>query len=287
MKRIYMTLAFLSAIVFGAQAQNVDLEGVAAIYPGARFYESANLTPTLADSLGDADSVFGIWGVYVNAPEGILTGDEFGVVTSFNKWVQPGDEGFTDTAKFYYYSLYTASADVDTGSYAVGPFSYDSISRIGLLMDWAEWNDNDSVVFRGPPYEEFENNKEYGFFVRPFEVTGGTDPNPNNNRAVVRIVWNPLLSIKDMIAPVKRMNLNVYPNPSSSDLTFKFDFEKNGHASVIVRDLTGRVVLAKNYGKVTQGEKSYTIDISKLIPGNYSVELNGDYTSAVAKFTKI
>lgn len=287
MKRIYMTLAFLSAIVFGAQAQNVDLEGVAAIYPGARFYESANLSPTLADSLGDADSVFGIWGVWVNPPEGILTGDKFNLVTSFNTYVQPDEPEFSDTVKYFWVSTYTASADIDTGDYAVGPFSYDSVSKIGLLMDWAQWNDNDSVVYLGPPYQDFVDNQEYGFFVRAYDVEGGTDPNPNNNRAVVRIIWNPTLSIKDMIAPVKRMNLNVYPNPSSSNLNFKFNFEKNDHASVVIRDLTGRVVFAKNYGRVTSGEVDYTIDISKLTPGNYTVELNGDYTSAVAKFSKI
>jgi hypothetical protein len=286
MKRIYMTLALLAALFTGASAQNVELEAVLLMEPGAKLYPNARLTPNESYIEGGMDSVFGIWGVFVNPEEGILSGDVFNLVTSFSSFVQPDEPEFDDTIKYFWVSIYTMSEDKEPGTFALGPYSYDSVGSIGMLMDWEEWSENDSVLYRGLPYDTFQSGKDYGLFVRVYDVVGGEDPDPNNNRTVVRIKWNPTLSIDEMIAPVKRSELNVYPNPADAELNFNFTFEKKSHAKVYVRDITGRVVKVQNFGHFTPGEHTFKVDVANLSAGTYTVELHGDYDNGSAKFTK-
>jgi hypothetical protein len=290
MKRIYMTLALIGAMVTGASAQNQDMEAVLFMDDGTNLIPTHYLTP---DTTPSGDSAFGAWGVFNNGPDDLLLNDKISVISSFNRWVNEDDPDWNDTAKYFYYSIPTMSSDKIAPSYIYGPFSYDSIGRIGLLYDWDIWDTQDSVVMLGPPYEQFVNGQEYGMFVRVWGLgddpaaPSNTDEDLTNNRKVVRVIWNGSgTSIKEMIAPKDKVALTVYPNPADDRLSFNYKFEKNTHAEIIVRDISGRKVLSQDLGRVMAGDQKMGIDVSSLTTGIYTVEMSTGTISAIAKFNK-
>lgn len=84
---------------------------------------------------------------------------------------------------------------------------------------------------------------------------------------------------------LQKTALQVYPNPTRGNLSFKYNFE-NTTATARVTDLTGRVVLQKEYGKLS-GEKELSLDASVLTSGMYYLELVTDDKRAISKFTML
>lgn len=83
---------------------------------------------------------------------------------------------------------------------------------------------------------------------------------------------------------VKSHNLNVYPNPTASNINFKYNFTANTTASVKVTDVTGRTVLVQDFGKQTVGERNFSVNVSSLNTGMYYAELITDEVRAISKF---
>lgn len=68
------------------------------------------------------------------------------------------------------------------------------------------------------------------------------------------------------IAPVSQFQ--VYPNPAHDQVTLRYNGDsKNMQVSVL--DITGRVIY--NAGNVTMSQQPYTVDVSKLAPGIYTI----------------
>ncbi|PSK94568.1 T9SS type A sorting domain-containing protein [Taibaiella chishuiensis] len=81
--------------------------------------------------------------------------------------------------------------------------------------------------------------------------------------------------------------LSLYPNPASSRVTFSINLEKSENVQAVVRDLTGREVLRKDFGKVQAGNTSpFALDIAALNAGIYMVEVNAGDRRAIGKVTK-
>lgn len=60
----------------------------------------------------------------------------------------------------------------------------------------------------------------------------------------------------------------VYPNPAHDQVTLRYNGD-NKNMQVSVLDITGRVIYAAN--NVTMGQQPYTVDVSKLAPGIYTI----------------
>lgn len=286
MKRIYMTLGLIGALSTGAFAQSVDLEAVVALP-----MDGATISP--GQSLDTADVLCGI--IY-NGPDTLFGGDYIWYMNSFST---PA----TDSTTYIDAIAYPAGTNFTQADSGVALFIFPNEQQFGAghsapytlvsdsirgLYDWEQWNNNDSIVLIRPPYEV---NKEYGFYFRALFVGDdnaneiGTDPNPSNNRAVTRIIWGDGVGIKDLIAPKDKVAINVYPNPARNTVNFEFKHSGNSHAYAIVRDLSGRIVSSKNYGRVLAGNQKYSLDVSKLAAGNYILEFNTDTQVAVSKIT--
>jgi len=65
------------------------------------------------------------------------------------------------------------------------------------------------------------------------------------------------------------MQLTLAPNPTSDILTLAYAVNKNTNAKVEIYDMGGRVVYSADYGYVTSGDYSTTIDISEFAQGQY------------------
>lgn len=77
--------------------------------------------------------------------------------------------------------------------------------------------------------------------------------------------------------------MSVYPNPATDHITVKYNFGNNASANVVIRDIIGNTVYAKNLGKNLSGEKEIKLDVSSLSSGVYFVELSANNTRIVNK----
>lgn len=113
-----------------------------------------------------------------------------------------------------------------------------------------------------------------------------TDPVPGNNKECSTV------TIDNRNGPTGIFNnglvtasLAIYPNPASDKVNFKYSFSKSSDVSVRISDIAGRTALVKDFGKQTEGEKAFTLDISSLQNGVYYIEMIADGKRAINKLT--
>lgn len=104
----------------------------------------------------------------------------------------------------------------------------------------------------------------------------------DNVASITNVTFGNPTGIGD-IKGLERTALSVYPNPTKGMLNFKYDFA-NSAATARVTDLTGRVIMVKEFGKLS-GQKELSIDASSLNNGMYYLELIMDGKRAISKFT--
>lgn len=81
--------------------------------------------------------------------------------------------------------------------------------------------------------------------------------------------------------------LTIFPNPASDQVKFELNLAAAEHIQVSVKDITGREVMHKDFGKIQAGSAApLSLDISGLRSGMYIVEMNGADRKAVGRFTK-
>lgn len=81
---------------------------------------------------------------------------------------------------------------------------------------------------------------------------------------------------------IETMNLNVYPNPATENLTLNFTAEKNNY-TITLTDLAGRTVYSNELSNVS-GEQSLTIPVNEFKAGTYLVTVannNSSFTQQV------
>jgi hypothetical protein len=114
-----------------------------------------------------------------------------------------------------------------------------------------------------------------------------TDPNSSNDETCVSVTFdnqNPAVGISD-IFKTNNQSLNVYPNPANDgSIHFKYDFASATQAVARVTDISGRVVLTQDFGKVS-GAQAFTLNVAALNAGLYMIELTTDKGKAVSKFS--
>jgi hypothetical protein len=296
MKRIYMALALISGLAFGAKAQTIDLWAFTDVDSCIHLGESF-------DTVSSVQSPLGIYGIGTFGPDLLKSGDQIIWNWSFGHYLTEAEAAaqvppvpFED--RYFWLTSITLNADIANDSAYVYAQSFDPVDSISMLMDWARWQQygKDSVRLYGPPHENFVNGQAYGFFVRVYGLDNATTPtntdnDKNNNWAVQKVIWNSSscarspLSIGDILVPKEKESLVVYPNPATTEINFDYALPVYSNAFVSIADATGRVVYRKNYGNVSPGNHKYTVDISKLVSGMYTVEFQTDEKRAITKLT--
>ena len=115
----------------------------------------------------------------------------------------------------------------------------------------------------------------------PYPVTYN-DPNDANDRSCVTITLKKsTTSIFDLSGGTKQ-SMSLYPNPAKGVVSFKSTINA-GSTVANVKDIAGRTILVKDFGKQVAGEKEFSLDISSLSEGMYYVELVNDGVRAIAK----
>jgi len=89
------------------------------------------------------------------------------------------------------------------------------------------------------------------------------------------------------IHPTK-INLSLFPNPTSNFLAANFEWHKKGEiAKLMVLDLSGKSIIEQEI-TIHQGNNQTRLDVQKLAQGNYFLEITGsDWKITSEQFVKM
>ena len=83
---------------------------------------------------------------------------------------------------------------------------------------------------------------------------------------------------------VNAINVSMYPNPVASQATLSFNIEESANVSYQVFDMTGRMVMNQNLGRLNAGEHQVSVNAENLSTGSYILRLSQGASSAAVKF---
>ena len=83
---------------------------------------------------------------------------------------------------------------------------------------------------------------------------------------------------------VNNVTVSLYPNPVSSQATVSFELNESANVSYQVFDMTGRMVMNQNMGRMTEGEHQINLNAENLSAGSYILRLNQGANNASVKF---
>lgn len=124
---------------------------------------------------------------------------------------------------------------------------------------------------------DFDGVLGYGVNVNSGAVTGLADPIVPK----IRLNLDPALSINSVENEVK---FSVFPNPANEELNVVISSAEAGKTSIVVRDLTGKIISNQQLGTVASIQTK--INTEDLASGVYFVEVMNGSNKTVKKFTK-
>ena len=83
---------------------------------------------------------------------------------------------------------------------------------------------------------------------------------------------------------VSTINVSMYPNPVASQATLSFNVEESANVSYQVFDMTGRMVMNQNLGRLVAGEHQVSVNAENLSTGSYILRLSQGANNASVKF---
>ena len=239
---------------------------------------------------GSPGIVFPILSLHLNN-DTLFPGERYAVVTPFNRFLQPEEEYYDPNIPIHtYFDFMQPEPQVNAPGY-IAAFNLTAGDSIHLLLDM-DYYDQDSIVLVGSPWSEFVPCHPYGLFIW-FQGTVdqyGTifsDADTSNDLAVVPVIYDCFAGSGTGMLSLYHQNvtLQAFPNPASSQLSLQQYFERNAKVSLRITDMSGRVVLHKELGKL-QGDQQIEVDIASLPPGTYLLELSSIYLKGTCRFVK-
>src|SRR5690606_36211407 len=102
------------------------------------------------------------------------------------------------------------------------------------------------------------------------------------------VIWqgNPS-GITELLNNTHYTPLEIFPNPTTDQVSFKLTFDKANKSTVVrIMDINGRVLNSKSLGSAPAGTQQYSVDVSTLPAGKYSIQVITTHTISVEKFVK-
>lgn len=152
----------------------------------------------------------------------------------------------------------SGAVDVTAGSTYIAEIrKYESSDRIYVAAN--ELDDDFGVACYGPFGTGGASNWFNGWNFTP-AVRLNMDASIEN-----------LIGVSEITAEGEISKASIYPNPADVNATIAFDLLNNNDVTVVVRDITGRMVSSEFYGNLTQGQNKITLNVNDLNAGVYSV----------------
>lgn len=94
------------------------------------------------------------------------------------------------------------------------------------------------------------------------------------------------LNLNEWIIEANAWEVQVYPNPTSTDLHVRFNLPKEDEISIVLYDMQGKQILEKNMGNKISGEHQETLDLKDLPQGTYVCRITGKQNSITKQVIK-
>jgi hypothetical protein len=94
------------------------------------------------------------------------------------------------------------------------------------------------------------------------------------------------LNLNEWISSANAWEVQVYPNPTSTDLHVRFNLPKEDEISIALYDMQGKQILEKNMGNKISGEHQETLDLKDLPQGTYVCRITGKQNSITKQVVK-
>jgi len=94
------------------------------------------------------------------------------------------------------------------------------------------------------------------------------------------------LNIQELVNNANAWKIQVYPNPTSTDLHVQFNLPKEDEISIALYDMQGKLILEKNMGNKISGEHQETLDLHGLPQGTYVCRITGKQNSITKQVIK-
>lgn len=269
MKRIYFLILLTIAVALQAVAQNRVVDLSVNHYIGKTTSTKQVITngmKLLADASGNSKYYYR-WQIKNNGPDSLKTGDTIMMNPPYStgnvRYVFPATGTRISLPMNDEMGIIPVDGSGNEEVIELKPFAGITASGTNTSYQWC-----DSIWIRkgasNPP------------------VTDPSTP-PNNNDKICHTVeltfWltgvNTITNEED--------GFLLFPNPAKDQLTIRFDFGTSADATVIIRDITGKVVFNRHLGSNISGTRDFALDISALNSGLYMAELSYNDNKIVSK----
>jgi hypothetical protein len=119
-----------------------------------------------------------------------------------------------------------------------------------------------------------KNGKPFGIYV----TVGGDGSGPLDGAT---------LSLPDHVTGIDEVkvldNMNVYPNPVTNNASVNFNLKKDARVEYRLTNMLGQQIQYTDFGKLTAGENTQSIDLSSLSNGSYIMTLVIDNQTTVVR----
>jgi hypothetical protein len=96
-----------------------------------------------------------------------------------------------------------------------------------------------------------------------------------------------LANVEELLNNARDWQLEIYPNPTASELTVEFSLLQEEEINYSISDLSGKVLLSNHLGMQATGDHSYKLSLHDLPTGNYIFRINRKESSLIKAINKI
>lgn len=213
-------------------------------------------------------------------------------------------------SNYVYYSKNAATTTTSSGNFTAKQGNLPQAPVYSSLIDWQ----NDSLVYVGTETGVYYTENIYASTVEwiPSEgfptvptymlrqqsrpnswLTGVTNHGYIYAATHGRGIWRSEsrkgpLAVKEIDEHTSSNNfgIKVYPNPVVDLAKITFNNSEKSNINLVVYDLSGKLILTKQFSSQLAGERTFEINTSNLKSGTYIVKVENGKTSKSSKFLK-
>jgi hypothetical protein len=204
----------------------------------------------------------------VNNPYGLSIGTITGYTITVEEFTQGTPGGAltaTGTGPGGNIVNYITTTDLSTGGIPSGGLNFNAQSYTGnyFIANYATIRNN--FVYKVTYQADISGGTCSTYkAVSYFKILSDGTSSPSGG-----VTWR-------MANTVNGTSFDVYPNPTSDKLNFKWkSMEAEGSVTVVITDMLGLVVLKQDYSEV-KGANNISLSMSAFAPGVYNYSVNAD-----------
>jgi hypothetical protein len=94
------------------------------------------------------------------------------------------------------------------------------------------------------------------------------------------------VNVEPILDEVNNWNLQLFPNPTKDEIQLKYNLSKDDKIQIALYELTGKLILEKNFGTKNAGENQDNLDLRQLAAGTYICRIRGERNSISKQIIK-